>query len=1351
MEKHLNFLFNIALCLILPACRQVADEVQTNSYETVQISQQLSNLRISGITQDSCGYIWMSTYRGLNRYNGHEMHQYFCDDTPESLPDNQTWDVYCDHTGRVWVATKNGVAYYTEQDNFHQVQMPASSQLSQKVVENRRGEIFVLQPHQVLRFDSKTDSFVEVVCNIPVNGFNGNNLFIDNQDLIWIVTPDYIHCYNPNNGNCIDKLDIANAKITTAQLIGDDLWIGDINGFKVYDVAKRQWKDLNQTLNKVLKKYDATPRCIVKATDSHMLIGTNKGLFDYNMASNEILHERDTYFPLEAPDFNVTRIFVDKENNLWFCSETQGYAVLPISKLLMNLNGALRKTFAGKPVSALAFDKKETLWIATQQAGLYSYNTRTQAITQHLFEKYRNIINATQITPTSLLVDSQGFLWAACLPYGLLKFNPHDNTCDFVDAYSIKTPIVLGEDANHTIWAGTYSNAYYSKRAQDSHFEEHHILSNTFVFISCLEQLHDGRMATLSKNLALRFIDQEKLELQTQYISDEAIDSCIARSVFIPTSLREDHLGNLWIGTVSNGLMHLDMQSKRLTNIPGAPCADIASIEEDEEGNIWVSTQYGIGKYDTESKQFTTQQWNSGLGGNEYYDRVSCKLPDGTLIFGGVHGLSVFNPRVMEQVPEKTSLHFEDLRIHNQLVRPGVGKPIGQQLSSAQTIKLNHNQNSFGITFSAIDFEESPRYNYSYKLENYNRQWVETNANEAFFANLRPGKYHLHVQARSKSSNQVVAQQSISIIIDNAPWASWWAKIIYLLLAVGILLILFRLFRRIRAERKDRLQAERQKEHEKRINDMNMSFFANVSHEFRAPLTIISGPVNQLVGDPNLPADARNLLAIVQHSVTRMLRLVNQMMDFHKLEDDALCLEVQRLDIIQLLKHIIEPFRLNAHEKNQTLTTKGIEDTILLWLDADKVEKVLYNLIGNAIKYTPEGGSISVSVDVIDRAEAAQRFTLRANDKNSQFLQIEVADNGNGIPADKLDKIFERYYQLKRQQTGQFNWGTGIGLYYSKKLVSLHHGYIMAYNQPTGTGSIFCLLLPTSEASYTDNEKCLANPSQINLYPIAEAPNTLLETTQSAEENEDKPTVLVVDDDVEIVHYMKTMLQSKYNVLCRFDVDSAMELLSKHEPDVILSDVMMPGRDGYDFCHQVKNDIQLCHIPVVLITAKTTTSDQIKGLDSGANAYVTKPFNPQYLLALVENLLNNREKVKHILGESTQTKSIEEDVLSPQDNLFMTELFSIMENELQNPDLDVAHITEMLHISRTKLYYKVKGLTGQNPSVFFKTYKLNRAAELIKEGRYNMSEISDLTGFSSLSHFSASFKKQFGVSPSEYK
>lgn len=531
---------------------------------------------------------------------------------------------------------------------------------------------------------------------------------------------------------------------------------------------------------------------------------------------------------------------------------------------------------------------------------------------------------------------------------------------------------------------------------------------------------------------------------------------------------------------------------------------------------------------------------------------------------------------------------------------------------------------------------------------------------------------------------------------------------------------------------------------------MNMNYFANVSHEFRTPLTIISGPITQLVGDDSISPENHTLLCIVKRSVDRMLRLVNQMMDFHKLEDDALRLQVKHQDIIGLLKMSSESFALQAHEKNITFNTSGLEDNYLMWMDSDKIEKILYNLLGNAMKYTQDGGRIDLSLDVVSAQEAHNIFPNGNINDNYQYVKVTVADNGDGIPEDKLDMIFERYYQLDKQAKGQFNWGTGIGLYFVKRLVTLHHGFIKAENRNDGKGALFCFVIPVNETAYSDEEKTNDTQHQSEIYPLG-SDIISHDLTSKTDENTDRQTILIVDDDVEIVHYVKTLFGTKYNVIGRFDADSALSVMNDKAPDIVLCDVMMTGKTGYEFCHQVKNDIQICHIPVILVTAKTTTKDQIEGLDSGADAYVTKPFDPTYLQALVGSILQNREKVRNLLSATTQTETLDDNVLLPQDNAFMTELYKIMEQELANPELDVTYMTDLLHISRTKLYYKVKGLTGENPSIFFKRYKLNRAAELIREGKYNFSEIADMTGFSTLSHFSTSFKKQFGVSPSEWK
>jgi signal transduction histidine kinase/DNA-binding response OmpR family regulator len=550
----------------------------------------------------------------------------------------------------------------------------------------------------------------------------------------------------------------------------------------------------------------------------------------------------------------------------------------------------------------------------------------------------------------------------------------------------------------------------------------------------------------------------------------------------------------------------------------------------------------------------------------------------------------------------------------------------------------------------------------------------------------------------------------------------------------------------IRANREAIRREKEEKEQEKRINKMNMSFFTNISHEFRTPLSMIAGPVTQLCNDATISGEHKKLLYIIQRSVYRMLKLVGQLMDFSKLENDALKLKVRRMDIISELTQLVDIFRLNANSKGIDLMTFGLEDSFITWIDADKLNKIIGNLLANALKFTHPGGKISLSFDVIRREEAALLFAL-SDDSGTNYVKLVVADTGVGIPEDKREKVFERYYQILDHDKGTYNWGTGIGLYYSRRLAELHHGYLQAGNREEG-GALFTLILPTNDNAYSANEKADEREMQNELFPL-QTKEQWDELKGSANEGE-VYTLLVVDDDTEVSHYLNTLLSLHYKVINRFDADSAMKAVEEEAPDLIISDVVMPGVSGYEFCRKIKDDLQLCHIPVILVTAKTTVESQVEGLDTGADAYVTKPFDPNYLLALIKSQLKNRENVRKLLGKKTQTDKIEQNILSPQDKAFMTKLYQLMETELSNTELNITRMTEVLKISRTKLYYKIKGLTGMKPNVFFKTYKLNRAAELLVEGKYNVSEIADVTGFSTLSHFSSSFRKQFMVSPSEY-
>ncbi|MCR5077767.1 MAG: response regulator, partial [Prevotella sp.] len=446
-------------------------------------------------------------------------------------------------------------------------------------------------------------------------------------------------------------------------------------------------------------------------------------------------------------------------------------------------------------------------------------------------------------------------------------------------------------------------------------------------------------------------------------------------------------------------------------------------------------------------------------------------------------------------------------------------------------------------------------------------------------------------------------------------------------------------------------------------------------------------------------------------------------------------LKVARTDVAAELRSICEAFSFSAAQKDITLRTHGLEDGLVTWADADKIDKIVGNLLSNAMKFTPSGGSIDVGLDT-----------------EGKQLKLTVADTGTGIPADQMEKVFIRYYQLENQNGTARNMGTGIGLYYSRRLAKLHHGTLTAANRAEGPGAVFTLLLPMDERDYADKERLdrQEQPAGHEAFVTgAVSPQAGLPTTGG--DGVGEQTILVVDDDADVVTYLRSLLSSAYRVVTCFDAASAYRAMEDEEPSIVLSDVIMPGESGYDLCRHIKNDPQLCHIPVILLTAKATVDNQIEGLNTGADAYVAKPFEPKLLLAQIQSILLNRSKLHVILNKTTQTDEATGKVLAPQDQAFMKELYRIMEDELSNPELDIARVTSLMNMSRSKLYYKMKGLTGTKPGIFFRTYKLNRAAELIREGELTMSEVADRTGFSSLSYFSTSFKRQFGVSPSEYR
>lgn len=1352
LAQSVMLLLAVSLILAMSGCASRDDdgvaEADSLSVEASRaISTELSNQRVKDFAEDADGYMWIATHRGLNRYNGRDFHQYYCTDDSTSLPDNQLNFVYRDSRDRMWVGSVNGTCYYTDADNFHRVKMKGdTSRNGMQMVENSHGRLFLNLVGSFLVFNEEKDSFdIEVPLNI--NDAYTMRMYIDDDDNLWTVSGISIKKFDSNTLELKDSIPIDRYMYLSCRM-GDEIWLYDSGEFRRFSLTEGRFMPVPEAVAANAMLRDSHVNCISSYRDSYLEIFTYDGVFSYDPQEDVLGHQSDMGFEVAKDEFYATTAYTDSKGNMWLGSDYQGFVVRSAELKTFNSNTGLTALMQGKAVQCVINDGNDNIWMTSAHNGVYRYNAKTSEAQHFDIAAFFPGRKNGECNAYSLYFDRDGYLWMCMDNNMLARFLYANGRLQLKDWYYVFMPLSVYQDSDGTVWIGTYSDLIYSMARGETGFTVSRTLNVPFSYTSLLTELRDGTPVALSWAVGIQKLHSGQRTLEWSQTLASNVQASLRRSIFLPTCLLEDSRGRIWLGTVANGILLFHRDTETVERIDGISCTDVCSMEEDADGNIWVSTMNGLVRLDTESMTFHTYYASDGLVGNQFYDRSSCKLSDGTLLFGGTQGITVFMPSE-EGGHEQLNLVLEDLKIHNGIVEPERGGSISTRLAKADKISLDYKQNGFSISYAALDLDNSVQMRYQYKMDGFDRYWVDAGTGrEAYYANLPAGNYTFCVRA-ADGQGDVVGETAITVKVSSAPWLSWWAMLLYLVAIVALVWFIVNSYIRVRMSRQEAKQAEREKEHERYVNQMNMNFFANVSHEFRTPLTIISGPIEQLCDDSTISGESKHLLYIVRRSVSRMLRLVNQMLEFHKLENDTIKLCVRQTDVTALLQQFTDIFTVNAHEKNISFSVYGVEDSFTAWVDADKVEKITTNLLSNAFKFTPAGGKIVFSFDVISRQEAAGSFPLTESDTDTQYIKVSVKDSGSGIPLGEEELIFGRYYQLDKFRGQSSQIGSGIGLNYAHSLVRLHHGYIKAENRSDGQpGAVFSFILPASEASYAVAEKG-GKAEQEVLFPLQDM---VTADVQEDEEGEDsRKKILIVDDDIDVMNYLRALLSGDYHVTTCFDAQSGLKSMQDDAPDLVISDVLMPGINGYEFCRQIKGNIQLSHIPVILVTAKASTDNQIEGLDSGADAYVVKPFAPSYLKALIHSLLENRERVRQILVKSTQTEEVPQDMLSPQDKSLMTELYSIMEKELSNPELDVTRMTEMLHISRTKLYYKIKGLTGMNPSVFFRCYKLNRAAELIKEGKYNISEISYMTGFSTLSHFSTSFKKQFGVNPSEYK
>ena len=1342
-----------ALC-ILAACQARVRETPVLPEGSLIVASRLSNQMVNGFAEDKDGHIWMATFRGLNKYTANEFHQYYCTDDTLGLPDNQITAIHSALDGQLWVATANGVAVRSARGGFTRIPIQGQGVIVNQILETREGGLLFSNGGSLFQWDPQQALIRPVIREF--NAFGSPSALLSADGHLWAISGGgfQLNCYSLKDYSLVQSLPLPFQAYHLCDAGSGEIWLSGMGRLGILDTRSGAWKALPAAIRQCQPLMQGDIDILFNAGENRVLMNViGKGFFLYNRLKESVSFQNDADFPLDVPSAEVRCLFRDSQGNIWFGTTDRGFHISYHEHGLFAGNTYLTAAFKGKNVTGLCPDHSGALWITTLNDGLFRYD---------LTAKELRSVEVAQLIPDSgvgyirnsgVYCDADGDLWLLFSDkMRVIRCRWDGKRLVPSDVVYAVNPLTVLEDDRGALWIGGFSSSLLRYDKRDKTTREVPLSPESgWTFVSDLLQVEPGRLLAGCFNCPPVFVNTYSLESTPVAISPEEKAACITRSFILTNRLVKDSGGNVWVGTIANGVLLHEKQSGRVRPVPGLSCQDVTSIEEDRQGNIWISTMNGLCRYDRTVGSFVHYFEADGIGGDQFNNRASCMLPDGTLVFGGTHGLTWFNPL---DAPAKRNvpLVFENLRIHNQIVAPSEDGPIQASLSEKPLVTIRPGQNAFAISFSALDYSEFEQIRYAYMLEGFDPDWVRIGTrHDAYFANLPAGRYRLRVRIANGSHTVSETEESLSIRV-LPPWhRSWWAITLFVLAGCFVLAMIYTFYRhvrrvrkeaarRIREVRREREKAEEAEKAEKALNKIQMNYFSNVAHEFRTPLTMIAGPAQQLSASPHIQGSDRQLVDIIRRNTTWMLSLVNQLLDFNRIGNSKLQLKVTKRDIVDPLRDTASLFRFNAQSKGIELSTHGLEEPFTMWADADKIQKVVMNLLSNALKFTPSGGKVSLSFDVVSRADAAARFPLTDADTDGQWALVSVADTGPGIPEDQLEKIFERFYQTTG---GKKLTGSGIGLYYARALCGLHHGYIRAWNRDEG-GALFMLALPVSASSYTEDERT-AVEQQLATHALAESI-----ATEEAEDDGTKRHIAVVDDDIDIANYLKVLLKPQYKVSLYFDGTSALKGMEEDAPDLVISDVVMPGMDGYELCSQVKGNLQLSHIPVVLVTAKVAVESQVQGLDKGADAYVTKPFQPAYLLALVKSLLENREKLHRQLGSVTTTEDIAPEALSPRDAAFMNELYALMEKELANADLDITRITEMMKISRTKFYYKVKGLTGENPSVFFKRYKLNRAADLLKEGRHNMSEIAYMTGFNTLSHFSTSFKKQFGVPPSDY-
>ncbi len=1306
-----NILLVLLCCVARMTCAQ-----EVAFYDDRQVGSPIVN----AFCQDADNFMWMGTRQGLRRFDGSGFVAYYhSGQDSTSLADNEVHSLCTDRGGRLWVGTANGLQRYVpEDDSFRLVQLQGED-LKGRILDIVRlrdgGLLCAVANVGIFRVDGVAMTAYPVLTESGI--FHPSRsclLFEDSRKQLWVGTD--------REGVVRMDLDTGKGKRYGLPLTGVKDIVED-GGGRVFVVSPQAVYLWDAQADELVPLPYAGKRRGVRfcsaslSADGHVMLGTfGQGVLWVKRGAAEIA-DTDVFNNvfMDASRAKVNALFEDNHRNLWAGCQYQGV----LARLSRGASFAFWKSPSVTPaqINAIYCDNRNSVWCSMEETGIYQLGAGGKLL-RHI---------PASGTVFSMYEDSRGTFWAGVEGWGLCTLDRESGklelVCPVQGHFNIRGIV---EDQHENLYVAVTGKGVlrYDLRTGEGRFlQGGPIRENNWVasvFCDSQGRVWFGHFGMVSC-----------YDTRTGRFLDLPFSPEIKSSSFYAFAEGDDHA--IWMAT-RGGLVCYDPSGggySVMTAAQGLPDDFVCGVVKDGKGDLWCSTMKGISHIDRETRKVTNYYAGNSLQENFYLEGRCTRGKDGIIYFGGGKGITSFNPGTMRPVgldaaPVITDMYIYDKRVNMQ-TRSGGTPVVEEAVVHATDFHLAYSDNTFTFVVSTMDYRDAGSVFYEYRLKEFGEGWNRTQpgGNRIQYHHLAPGDYTLQVRACENGMHSPV--KSVRVHVASPWYLTWIAKVCYTLLILGAAYLLF--------------IAVRRKQREK-IGEMKLQFFINIAHEIRSPLTLILAPLEKLMQKDN-DAETGKQLSAIRYNADRILNLLNQLLDVRKIDKGQMRLHCVETDMKRFLTDLLEVFSEQAKQKGICLTADWAENLPSVWIDSRNFDKVLVNLLINALKYTPKGGSIGVHVQVGSDSGRP--------DARPEYMEISVSDTGKGLNEKELKRIFERFYQGDANR-GSASLGFGIGLNLCQLLVKLHHGTISAENRKDTRGSRFVVRLPLG-CRHLRKEEMEAETAETDVPAHGHIPaGMVVPTGEKAERHRTNYRVLVIDDDEVLRDFLQENLSAGYRVDTASDGEEGWRKVLSGLPDIVVSDVLMPGMDGIQLLKELKRNPNTNHIPVILLTSQVEFADRMEGLAQGADGYLGKPFRLEELDALISNLMANRLRLKgKFSGSQAQEGTVAPVELPNSDEALMDRIMKVVNGNLGNPKLNVEMLAKETGMSRTQLHRRIKDLTGMTAADFIRNLRLRQAARLLKTDKgLTVTEIAYATGFASQSHFSTLFKKQYGVTPTEY-